>query len=108
MVFITQPSDMEVTFGLDEFAEFKCQHTLGSDIRPLWIINHTQIASSHLDLPENHNITCNGTKLLVKNVELKLNNTVYQCQLEAPHLGIPCTYRSTTGHLIIKDCASKI
>ena len=109
VVFIAQPNDVVVTCGSDESAVFKCQHTLGSEVRPVWIINSIAYHYGYKDFPdhENHDITHNNTIISVKNIELKQNNTVYRCQVGVHHLGTPCTYKSTIGHLIIRGCGGK-
>lgn len=106
-VFIAQPSDVVVKCGSNESAEFKCQHILGNEVRPVWIVNSTVYGHGYMDLP-NHYHDDSGTVLSVKSIEPKHNNTVYQCQLEVQyHRKTSCTYTSTVGRLIIKGCGGK-
>ena len=108
MVFIAQPSDVVVMCASNESAEFKCQHTLGSEAHLVWIINSTAYGYGYMDFLnlENHAIVDkrNGTVISVKNIQ---NNTIYQCQLEVYHQKISCTYKSTIGRLILRGCDGK-
>ena len=97
--------------GSDEPAEFKCQHTLGSGVNAVWIVNSTAYGYGYRDFPDlmNHAVTSthNGTLLSLESITLKQNNTAYQCQLEVYHHKTPCTYQSNVGRLILRGCGGK-
>ena len=101
-VFIAEPNNFKVTCGTepDKAAVFPCEHQLGSEVQPLWIINNKTYSLSRL--PWDH--IYDGKVLSVKNLKLEQNNTSYQCVIEHPALQnaeATCLYRSTIGYLLI-------
>lgn len=105
-VFKEEPKDVEVLCESANHVKFSCKHNLGNESNLRWIINSTVYELSAL--PKNH--IHNGTTLLVKDVGLTLNNTLYVCELSVANslTNRSCIYKSKGGLLIIRECSGKL
>ena len=87
MTFYDQPEDLHLQPG--ETAKFSCKYN-GHNIIATWKIN--DLLYYWKDLPSNHRYDVLNFTLTVSDVDVKLNNTKYQCILPTAKSSIGVLY----------------
>ena len=93
--FVAEPHDTTVCAGTQ--TRIDCTYA-GTASSPLWRINSTVYPS--YALPPNHRF--DGRSLIVMDVFLEYNNTIYQCFFEINVNSSVCQLVSTIGRLTVQ------